>query len=204
MALEFTGWAHGEAESMTLFTHQAGDLLLMFAYRESNSAPSAAAGWTLITSGDSANTSSALLYYKIAASSSETSGTWSSADALVCLGYRGVSSVGAFGGTTGNSATMNYPALTLNNTSGSSWVVGMGGHRSILGDLSTPPTGMVNRAVRAGSGCDVAGHDTNGGVASWSSQNVSTGSSSGWRTFVVELIPSATPATGNFFPLITA
>lgn len=186
MPISYIGQATGTT-SATLPTHQAGDLIIGFAFRDgSNTAPSLPAGWTNIRS-DGLNTCSGRLAYKIAASSSETSGTWTSATSVVFLVYRGAA-IGANGSNTASSTTVNYPALTLNVTSGSSWIVGFAGHRSVDTNLQNAPTGMTNRATSVDATDEVAGHDTNGGVSSWSSTNVSAGgTASGYRSYVLEI-----------------
>lgn len=187
--IQYIGQATGSS-SASLPAHQAGDLLLAFAYRDgNNNAPALASGWTDIASANGANTNSSRLAYKFAASDSEDSGTWNNADELVILVYRGVASIGANNYNTGNSTTVNYPALTLNASSGSSWVVGFAGHRSTNTSLETAPSGMTNRANVQDATAEASGHDTNGGVTGWSSTNVSVGgTSSGWFSRVVELI----------------
>lgn len=185
----------GTAEATTITIpsgHQSSDYLLTFAFRDgSTTLPTVPAGWTLIKSQTGA-TCSGVLAYKVAASSSETSGTWTNATGLVCHVYRNIGSIGTCVSTGPTaSATVNYPADTLSNPFGSSYVVGFAGHRSVNGSLATPPTGMVNRCVQEGATNDLAGHDSNGGLSSWSSTNVSTAeTSSGYVTFVVEIIPS--------------
>lgn len=190
MAISYISQASAESDNIaSMPTHQTGDLLIMFVARESNSAPSNPGGWTEIAN-ISGNSPSTILAYKIATSGSETSGTWNNADTVVCQVYRGAIAPSAYNTNVGLGTTVNYPALTLNNTNGDSWVAGFGVHRDNTGDMGTAPSGMTNRANVAGGQTDAAGHDTNGGVASWSSQNISYGgASSDWRTYVVEILP---------------
>jgi hypothetical protein len=57
---------------------------------------------------------------------------------------------------------------------------------------------MTNRAF---TGTEAAGHDTNGGVSSWSQQTVAAVANSGWRSWTVELRDdsvSETPVVGSF------
>jgi hypothetical protein len=188
----FVSAATAEATTLTMPTHAATNVLYMFAFRDGTAvAPTLPAGWTQIGSA-AANSCAAILAYKIAASSSETSGTWTNANELVCQVYSG-----AYGKDftvafqTGSSATVTYPALTLLNTDGSSVVAAFGGHRSTNGSMGTAPTGMTQRANREGATADAAGFDTNGGVTSWSTQNVASGeTASGYITCVVEVLPS--------------
>lgn len=93
---------------------------------------------------------------------------------------------------TGTGTTVTYPALTMVNTSGSSWVVGMGTHRSTNTTITTAPTGMTHRTGSTVAGT-VSGNDTNGGVSSWSLTTESVGgTSSGWGCYTVEILAAPT------------
>lgn len=193
MAISFVGAASAAATSLTLPTHQAGDLLLLWAYRNgSTTAPTLPSGWISInTSGN--NNNSSRLAYRIATGAGTASGTWTDATHISATVYRagtGNINIGADATTGGNGSTLTYSALTLQDTSGSSWVAGFGGHRQAT-NVETAPTGMTNRTSTATTGGESAAHDTDGGVASWSSQTVSvspsSGGTQGWRTAVVEI-----------------
>lgn len=165
--------------------HQAGDLLVMFAYRNnSSSSISSPTGWSAITSS-AANTNNALVGTKVATSSSETSGTWSNATELNLHVYRGATRIGASDIASGSGTTVTYPALTLQASNGSSIVAAFGGHRSANTSIATPPTGTTLRS----STSRTAVFDTNGGVSSWTSRNVTVGgTASGWASVVVEIL----------------
>ena len=153
MSISFVGAQGAAAATVTIPTHQSGDMILIFAYRDgSNTAPTAptAGGtvptWTLIgTSG--ANTNSSRFHYAVATASTTTSGTWTNATELICLVYRGTKLVGANAGGSGSATTtVNYPALTLQRTDNSSWVVGVAGHRTAT-NVELAPSGMTNRTT---------------------------------------------------------
>ena len=191
--ISFVGSATGTTTA-TMPAHQAGDLILCWAYRDgSNTLPTlASAGWTSLDGVTGANTNSARLVGKIATSSAEAVGTFTSATSVVVAVYRPKAgytlSLGAVAATTGASTTVSYPALTLQAADGSSWVAGFAGHRSVNTTLETPPTGMVNRATVLDATDEAAAHDTNGGVSAWTAQSASVGgTSSGWRAATVEI-----------------
>lgn len=195
MAISYISQASVEATSITIPSHQAGDLLLIFAFVDASvTEPTLPAGWTSIATTTLASPACASrIGYKIATSGSETSGTWTGATGLVCQVYRGALGIGRSVTNTASSATVAYPALTLANTQATtpSWVAGFAGHRSVNGSLGTPPTGMTNRANLEGVTNDMAGHDTNGGVSSWSLQSVASGeTASGYATALVEILPN--------------
>lgn len=192
MAITRVGGTAGAGASIALPAHQAGDLILVFAYRDAvNTAPALPGGFTSL-GATGGNSNSSRIGYKIAASSAETSGTWTNATQIAVEIYRGVAAVGV-GAVIGGGNNVNpvtYPALTLNDTSGRSWLVGFVGHRS-ANDVSTAPSGMTPRNSD-GSGPMVAAHDTNGGVSSWTAQTVTASTSAAYRTWVVEVIALAT------------
>lgn len=191
MAISYVGQVTGTTTA-TLPTHQAGDLILVFAFRDgSNTAPSLDGNYTNVgTAG--ANTCSYRTGFRIAPGAGTSSGTWANATSIVCLIYRGCDNldpIGAQGTNSNTNGTANYPAITMEETGGSSWVVAFGGSRSIDTNMQDPPGGMSNRATSVDATDEVAGYDTNGTTLSWISQNVTLGgTNSGWRTHVVEIL----------------
>lgn len=188
--MEFIGAATGTT-SVTVPAHQAGDLLIAWAYRDGNTtAPTLPSGWTNINNAG-ASSNSARLAYRVATGSGTASGTWTNATGLIIAVYRGAI-LGAFAVNAGTAASVGYPALAMTNDGGTSWVLGFAGHRSVNTSLQTPPAGMTNRVNGLDSTDHVVLHDTNGGVAAWSASNVAVGgTASGWRTATVELRDAA-------------
>jgi hypothetical protein len=203
MSISFIGAATG-VTSATLPTHQAGDLLVAFAFRDgSTTAPTIPAGWTAVTTGAGANAVASVAATLVATGSGTSSGTWTNATSVVFHVYRGVAGVGSFSAAGGTGTTVTYNGLTLQRTNGLSWVVGFAGHASTNTSLQTAPSGMVNRANVLDATDHTVGHDTNGGVTGRSQFNVSVGgTSAGWRTFVMELrgVDSTPPTVATFTP----
>lgn len=203
MAISYIASGTGITSVSSMPSHAAGDYLIGCAFRDgNNTAPTLPAGWTELPSGSSlgagSNSNGMRLAYKVASSSSEVSGTWTSATSLNIDVYRGVGSVGNVTQNEGNGVNINYPANTFTVTDGTSWGVLYGAHRSANTDIEVPPTGATNRSDNADATDELATHDTNGGVTSWSSTNQTlTGTSSGWRTVVVELVAASSAVTGT-------
>lgn len=185
--IKFISSGTGTNSIGTMPAHQAGDLLVVFAYRDGNTtAPSLVSGWTSLHSAG-ANSNSARVAYRVATSSSMTSGTWTNASSVICLVYRNATP-GAVDVGGAVSTTVTYPALTLGVSDGSSWVACFAGHRSVNTALETPPTGTTLRATVVDATDEAAAFDTGGGVTSWTSKAVSVGgTSSGWRAYSLEI-----------------
>lgn len=188
MAITFVGSATG-VTSATLPSFTAGDIAIVGALRRSGTTvPSLPSGWTSITTR--ANDGIGIrIGYRVLVGGDTTTGTWTDATDVHVLVYRGqdASPIGGFNSASGIGTNFNYPAITMVNSDGSSWVVAFGVVNAGDTAMETPPTGMTNRTNVSGSG-EYSGHDTNGGVASWSLQTVSGGgSSANWGTGVVEI-----------------
>jgi len=163
MAISYISSASG-TNTATLGTHTTGDLILVFAFRDGNTtAPSLPAGFTSIQASG-ASSCSARMGWKIAASGSETVGTWTNATSVIAAVYRGTDGVGGSAITGGSSTVLTFPAVTMLVTNGTSWVVGGVGHRSTNVAIETAPSGMTNRISVADATDEAALHDTNGGV----------------------------------------
>lgn len=180
MAITLQGTNTASATTVTIPTHQAGDLILIWAVRgASATAPSLPSGYTPIATA-SVSTSVAVsgrLGYKIATSTSDTSGTWTNASEICCHVYRPSSGhtagIGQVTTATATSTTISFPGFTLaDSTSSNSWVVGMVGASNTTQAIGTAPTGMTNETHVTGASYQAAGNDTNGGVTSWTTQTV--------------------------------
>ena len=128
---------------------QAGDLLLFFATNGFISTPSLASGATNIGSGSVFRCG-----YKYAASSSETSGTWTNSNFTHVAVYRGAT-LGVTAWTGSNASS--WPALSGFSTS--AWVVllGPGGTTNL-----TAPAGFVDRGGATSGNYRTRDFDTDG------------------------------------------
>lgn len=207
MAISFISQTAIAGTSITTMpTHAAGDLLLMFAFRNgSTTAPTAPAGWTVIDSGTGGGGSScsSTLAYKVAASSSETSGTWTNGTHLALHVYRGQRISAPIGGFSINNAasgtSVSWAAVTLTVADGSSWLVPFVGHRSNLSNsaAATTANGGTRRSVINITNGSAVGYDSNGGVSSAGTDSATiTATSSNYTARAVEII--AQPATRVF------
>lgn len=173
------GTATASATTVTVPAHQAGDLILIFAmHGGSGTLPTVPTGYTLVLAKANGTVLGTRSGYKIATSSSDTSGTWTNATEICCHVYRpaagNVLAIGASAFNSSTTNTVNYPALTLLRTDGTSWVAGFAACGNTSETISTPPSGMTNESSITGASYAAAGHDTEGGVSSWSSTSVTT------------------------------
>ena len=195
-SITYIGNATGET-SASLPTHQTGDLIVAFAFRDgSTTLPTQPTGWTSIDTA-AANTCSARLSYKVAASSGESTGVWTNASTVVFLVYRGVNidRITAIDTeSTGSGTTVTYNANGF--WQGLSRLVAFAGHRSTDTALGTPP-GDLTLIVNPVDATDEAAafQSTVDNYGNWTSTDVSVGgTASGWITFTLRLRVPITPA----------
>lgn len=203
MVAAFITSASAEATSVTLPAHQAGDILLMVAARTGTSSlATVPAGWHICYTRaiGSAPARSMILAWKIAASSGETSGTWTNANLLTCAVYRHSTNVIVMGRGNGSNnvatVTVPYVALSQNTTSNntpnlqgaSELVVGVVLTAENTGDGAAAPSGMTNRTTFAGASAGyIAIHDTTTTVTSFPATNVTAAGSVNSVTITAEL-----------------
>lgn len=209
MAISYVGQAVG-TNSATLPSFNSGDIAIVFAFRDgSTTNPTVPSGWTNITNTADGTSCSASVGWRRLINSDTTTGTWTNAS-RVCVGvYRGcepfISPIGGGANSSGTTTTTTLAAVTMTRSDGTSWVVGGIGHRSVNTDLEVAFTGMTNRANGVDATAEASLHDTNGGVASWSSTNRTiTGTASGWVSRTVELLalPTQTPGEIIICPML--
>jgi len=206
MTISYVGGAAG-TNSCTLPSFESGDVAIAFAFRDgSTTNPTIPATFTNLTNTTDGTLCSISIGWRRLRSGDTATGTWTNASRMVVLVYRGcepfitpctLKTAGA-----GTTNTVNYAAATMTRTDGTSWLVGFVGHRSVDTTIESPPSGMSYRTGGVDATAEAQGHDTNGGVSSWTSTNVTiTGTTSGWVTDLVELL--ALPAQAAV-ELITA
>lgn len=194
MSISRIGAASGTT-SATVPAHQAGDLIIAYAFRDGSATPPSlpsGQNWSSPPTATRAGTScSHRVAIKIATSSSETTGTFTNATSVIVVVYRGANKnnpIGVNGVNSGASTSINFPAVTLQTQFGSSWVVGFCGHRSADVAIETAPANMSNVTTASDATDECAAHDTNAAVTAWSSQSASVGgTSSGWTSHVLEI-----------------
>lgn len=195
--IKYIGSSSG-VNSATIPAHQAGDLIVCFAFRVGSNSPPTPPGssgnpWTwldfvLPTLDDNV---SGMIASQLAVDSNTVSGTWTDTDGLLVSVYRGLRAIvpiGTYWHRSDVGSVLTYPAITLNPANGTAWVAGFAGTTALDGAPSTAPSGMRNRAEYANASCRLACHDTDAGVLDWQQQTANIGgSSAAWLAAVCEL-----------------
>jgi surface protein len=188
-SITYIGQATG-VDSATLPAHQAGDLILAFAFRDGSTiSPTLPTGWTTIGTV-SGTLCSARIGFKVAASSGETTGTWTNATTVVFLVYRGVN----IANITGLETVFGSSGTTVTYIDNSYWqglsrIVAFAGHRSTDTALETPP-GTLNLIVGVVDATDEAAafESAVDNFGNWTSTSVAVGgTSSGFVTATLRL-----------------
>lgn len=199
MAIQFIASNQTAGTTAAIPAHQTGDLLVVFAYRTGTNAQAALpAGWTNVHN-TGLNMNSIRVGYKVAASSGEVSGTWTSANHLHVSVFRGQSTsnpIGAVGTVQGGTGTtITLPTTTLQRQDYTSRVLSFLGH--IDSDVNiAAASGMTSLSKQGSSGTQSQVAMTSGVVDRFESRTVSAGSNSdGWRAVTVE-IREEPPAVG--------
>lgn len=180
--------------------HVAGDIILVWGYVDGTTGTlpdPAEPGWLVLDRPAGGNANSHALFGMVAPASGQTFSTsFGGASSWVVHVYSPSAGfdldIGNFISASGSGGDVVYSPLLV-DVSGLSWVVAFAGHRSANTALEIPPTGMVNRSLGESAFDEVVGHDTNGPVSSWGGASVSVGgTSSSWRSAVVEIVAIAT------------
>lgn len=200
--------------TVNIGTHAKGDLLMIFGYRDASaSAPTLPTGWyNLMATPTSAP--SLVIGWKIAASSSESSGTWTNANTLHSIVYRAgtgnivIPTIISTSIGTNTTPTFGSPAIlgTFPTNIDDYWLVGMMGMRNSNNNLQSATwTGLSNvTSSTDGSSWQVVVNDSNATRATaWTAQSATVTNSATWRSAVVGLIEFSTQSAsgGTFNPL---
>jgi hypothetical protein len=203
VAISFIGSGTG-ITTAAIPAHVAGDLLLAWAFKDGSATiPTLGSGFTSVLTGTLSTTASFRLAYRIATASGTSSGSWTNATGLIISVYRpGSGNTISLGATQWGSASATlsiyYPGITLQNTSGSSWVTGFAGISSVNTNLETSGTGLTRRATYVDATNETVVYDTNGGVTSWSAgvNTTLTGTAGNFLSTVVEIKETYPTITG--------
>jgi len=121
MAINFVAAGAAEADSISFAAHQENDIILIMAYRNTTTNISFPAGWDELSINLTTVSRRSVIATKRAASSSETSGTWTNASHLMYYIARPTDTHLIVGNvkssSTNNSTTQNNPNLNCRKSS---------------------------------------------------------------------------------------
>ena len=160
------GNANFSGATVTVPSHASGDLMVIVAASLSGSTvPSLPSGWTSAhtATGDDGRR----VGWKIATSTSDTSGTWTNAAYCTVAVWRGPTSVGACA-SAANEVSHNAPIPALTLTESASLVATMAYDKS----GTTPPTPSGTTSRYLSSNTDLRWCDTDTSVTSWAQQSI--------------------------------
>jgi len=206
MAISRVGSASAQATSITLPSHQAGDLIFISAGRTNTTPATVPSGWVQPGSGGASGVS-ITAGWKIAQSSSETSGSWALANVLICAIFRASDGILALstaaGGANATGTSISYPSVTngLVYRAGSldNWYIGAAMQLNSANTLETAPSGMTNVSVESSSGAWKAVlHDTNASqLSNWVTAATTVTTSAASSTRVYQLFEFDGPSFGG-------
>lgn len=173
-----------------------GSLVLIAAHVYSTTAPTLPAGYTNM--GTVVGTGlSFRVHSRIAAATTDSGGTNTSATVTQGIAFNGASTPTNFATNSGTGTSMTFPALTASRTDGTSTIVRIALH----GSSQINNVALTNYTVRDGTGASQVTHNvvvtyTRAGVTSNPTADSVTVPSGNWATMTIE-IPDSTPAAGN-------
>jgi hypothetical protein len=175
MAPSIVSSASAATNTVTMPTHAIGDMIVVWAYRgASATAPTipSSQGW-MQAAAPTGSTNSAVLCVKLATSASHTTGTWTNATGIIIIVVRGHAGIGTVASSAAASATITYPALTVDDTGSSSWALRFAGVGAGTNITTNSPSTTPNTFV-AGTSTVVTSYSSNGTI----SANLTSGTQS--------------------------
>lgn len=208
MTISYVGAASANATTVSIPTHQAGDIIIMSVYRNASATAPTIPNLWMAALGGGGNSNWLGVFFLEATSDSMISGTWTDADHLSCVVYRPSTgnrltisrTTTVATGTIGTGGSVAYGSLLALGAPEDAWIIGIAAHRSNDTDINIAPSGYTNRTWTAGgSAGELAVHDTNASASSVSSVNyvLTTGTSSAYRAVGLQLSEYEAAAAGG-------
>ncbi len=198
MALSRVGGSSAAATSIAIPAHVAGDLIVIWAYRDGNTTPPSvpAAGgtvptFTTIDGPTGANACSAICAWAVAAGTTDTSGTWTNATGISVEVWRGAAAapIGGHaqsGGNIASGANISIPAVTQRETGGGGVLLGFVGWQTVTA-WNAAPTGYTQQSQVA-TEVEVLSKNSTTTDGAFNVTGTASGTG-GTRTQQIELIP---------------
>ena len=204
--ISLVGSAEANANSIAIPTHQVNDTVLFFVYRDNSTAsPTIPSDCQVVHQSTMGSFGYLIAAYKVAATTTETSGTWTNASHIAVMVFRGDTDTlvipEAFASNSATSTSVTYGAqlagsLRTNQTDRA--VVGFVAQRNITNNLAAAPGAMVN-ILSGGDGANyqIATHWDDARATAWTSTSVTLTTSALYRTQVLGLFEQAFTSTSG-------
>lgn len=209
MAISRISSATANATTITIGTHAANDTIIIFAYNDGvATSPTLPSGWFGLSTFVGAN-SGTRIGWKLASTSTETSGTWTNADTLQAVVYRGSSSsicipktlsVNNSSNSTTSQTFFSQISGTFDDNVVDLWLLAHIHNRNSNNSLDTTvPSGFTNvTSATDGSIWQTAVHDTNATRTTvFSSTSITVANAAVWRAVVLALFEQQYPSSGS-------
>ncbi len=196
MTISLQGSADANATSVAIPTHAVNDTLLFLVFRDNSTASPAIPSDCVVLYQQAVGGAGYLITaYKIAKTTTETSGTWTNASHVLVTVFRPDANSLALpeylSTQSATSATVTFAAQatgTLRTNAEDLAVVGFVAQRNSANDLTQPPGTMVNiRSGGNGSTYQVAANWDDARTTAWASANITVATSALYRTAVIGL-----------------
>ena len=204
--ISLVGSAETNSDSIAIPAHQINDLILIYGYGDAQTtAVTLPTGFVNVSGVVMGSFGYTRVGYKIATSTSETSGTWTNADHLIVLVFRGGTDavvIPEFLSTTSATSTsVTYtaqPTGTFRDGASDVAIVGLVAQRNTTNNLAQAPGAMVNILDGGdGSNYQVAANWDNARTTAWTSTSITVATSALYRTNVIGLFEQPFTATGG-------
>lgn len=189
MSLSFVGAADAAAATVNLPAFTAGDLAIVFAFRDgSTTAPTLPAGWTGIDTGSTGSGGTAGSHrtgYRVLVGGDTTTGAWTNATDIAVMIVRGQHASAPIDQSSANGGATNQLAYAAASAfidqGGDAWVLGFGASRTATDVSSKAVTGWTTRSTGTNT---AIGYHTHEGVQSQALANyaATVNAATTWRT----------------------
>ena len=203
MAISFVGITTAAATTLTLPSHQKGDVILMSYLGPVNVTPPN--DWIVI--GGTASTTRGGMYYKVATGTdSESCGTWTSTSLLVCTVYRDSANwIEPAGAVIGSGSAFILYAFALGSArytqnNQNIYVAEHWTYNKDDVDVAGNVGSFTNRGYLQSGGYSVCGLDSNGTISrayTNQSRTFTVGTSGFYTVSMVQLIDTGIPLAGG-------
>jgi hypothetical protein len=198
VAISRTQAVSATANNVAIASCAAGDIIVVWSYFAGTATiPTLAAGFTNIVA-TAGTQQAARLAYKVAVGGETSSGTWTNATQVVCMVYRGASGFGATPTiAAANSTSISMPAVTLQDTSGGSVILGFAGAASATAGMNSNPTGGTVALTNRANQVKAAGLDSAATAANYTAQTLTVTTSGRVQSVTIELKATPGPITAS-------